>query len=250
MSSLLEFRHQRDKLTLSNSRGVQLFWQQINENESSAEAYDAAVSVAKRVARAQHFLAQSCDSAEQLQHDLEIKLGLVQNNRRGRIVDATTGEDSIVEGSDIFIYLRSNDPDNGVFVSVFEVEENGEINAVSDNPDGIDLPPGREYTIGTIDGRLQGLSVEWPIDIPKAQSVVETLVFVISSDPVNLQFLASPKLAMRRDTAHRSSLEDRFYNLANGFGRRIETKSRKTQIRYSIVQQSFLLEPRGSQGHS
>jgi hypothetical protein len=245
-SPLLEFRQQEGKLTLSNQRGVLMFSQRFYGKEPSAQAYKAAVSVADNVARARHFLTQTCDiPEEQFQHDVEIKLRLMRNDNSERVIEVT-GEDSIPENSEIFISLYNHDQHASASVSVFEVEENGQINAISTDPDGIDLPPGRDYTICESEGGRKGLAVKWPYNISRAQAVVETLVFVISSAPVNLQFLASPELAARGVTKNQPSLDHRLYRLAQGIGRRIEPQKRAAQIQYNIVQLLFFLEPSGS----
>jgi hypothetical protein len=166
----------------------------------------------------------------------------VQDGRCGRIIDVN-GEDSIIENSKIFMSLKNRDEHARVFVSVFEVEVNGQINAVTDHSDGIDLPPGRCHTIGSLEGRLEGLEVKWPHNISKIQAVPDTLVLVISSAPVNLQYLATPELALQRATSNQTSLDNRFFRLAQGVGRLIEAEKRTAPIRYDIIHLPFLLEP-------
>lgn len=146
------------------------------------------------------------------------------------------GEDSIIENSKIF------DEHTSVFVSVFEVEVNGQIK-VTDHPDGIDLPPGRCHTTGSIEGARKGLEVKWPHNISKTQAVVDTLVLVISSAPVNLQYLVIPELALERATSNQTSLDSRLCRLAQRIGRLTEAEKRTTPIRYDIIQLPFLLEP-------
>ncbi|OQE34560.1 hypothetical protein PENCOP_c017G04620 [Penicillium coprophilum] len=240
-SPLVEIRQQQGKLTVTNKYGVEIFSQRFYGKEPTPSTYKAAVDVADRVARAQHFLVQTCDSAEHLQHDLEIKIGLVDDGHRGRIIDPT-GEDSITENSNIFISLKNHDDQNNLFVSVFEVEVNGQINAVTENPDGIDLPPGWCHTIGSTKAKLEGLKVKWPLNISKRQAVIDTLVVVISSRPVNLQFLISSEIATRRSVTTQS-LESRLLRLVQGVGRLIVTKKSISKTRYDIVQLPFLLKP-------
>jgi hypothetical protein len=245
-SPLVEIRQQGGKLTVTNKYGVEVFSQRFYGKEPTPSTYKAAVDIADRVARAQHFLVQTCDSSEEhLQHDVEIKLGLVEDGRHGRIINPT-GEDSINENSNIFMSLKNHDDHNSVFVSVFEVEVNGQINAVTENPDGIDLPPGCCHTIGSTKAKLEGLKVKWPLNISKRQAVVDTLVVVISSRPVNLQFLISSEIAARRATTNQTPLESRLLRLVQGAGRLIVTEKSISKTRYNIVQLPFLLKPLSS----
>ncbi|KAL6228869.1 hypothetical protein BDW75DRAFT_246245 [Aspergillus navahoensis] len=248
INPLLEFQQQDGKLTLRNQRGVLLFSRRFNGEEPPRAMCRAAVTIADNVARARLFLSQACDNPEEeFHHGVEIQLRLVQDNGPKRAIERT-GEDSIPENSEVLITLDNHDQRASAFVSVFEVEENGQINAVSANPDGIDLQPQRGYTIYRSEISRDGLKVIWPDNIPKAQAVVETLVFVISSAPVNLQFLASPDLIERGDTAIQSSLGHRLYRLAQGTGRRFDREKRIEQVRYDIVQWPFFLEPAGRVG--
>ncbi|KAJ5609811.1 Peptidase C14 caspase catalytic [Penicillium herquei] len=140
-----------------------------------------------------------------------------------------SGEDSITENSNIFMSLTNNDNHNSVFVSVFEVEVNGQINAVTENPDGIDLPPGWCHTIGSTKLKLEGLKVQWPLNISKRQAVLDTLVVVVSDHPVNLQFLTNSEIAARGTNTDQSSLESRLLRLVQGGGRRIVTEKKKSK---------------------
>ncbi|KAJ5947152.1 Peptidase C14 caspase catalytic [Penicillium verhagenii] len=242
-SPLLKICQQKGKLLVINNHGVELFSQRFYGREPTPSMYKAAVGVADRVARAQHFLVQTCDSAEEyLQNDLEIQLGLVNNDRHGRMIDPT-GEDGITEDSNIFMTMKNNDNENTVFVSVFEVEVNGQINAVTENPDGIDLPPGCSHTIGSTNFKLEGLKVQWPLNIPKRQPVLDTLVVVASNRPVNLQFLTNSDAAARSTATDQSSLESRLLRLVQGRGRLIVTGKRISKTRYDIFHFPFLLTP-------
>ncbi|KAJ5160581.1 Peptidase C14 caspase catalytic [Penicillium canariense] len=259
VTSLVEFRQEEGKLTAINKVGIQFFSQRFYGKQPPLSAYRAAVHAADQVARAQHFLVQSCDTNEEqlphiteeqshliaedkLQHDLEIKLGLVQDSCFGRIIDAA-GDDAITENSSIFIYLRNTDERSRVFVSIFEVEVNGQINALNGDVGGIDLPPGRDYTIGSSGGRLEGLKVKWPNNIPRAQAVVDTLVLVLSSAPVDLRFLISTEFVSRGTTSNQSSLGGRLFRLGQGASRLIETERPTEKIRYDMIQLPFLLKP-------
>jgi hypothetical protein len=245
MNPLLEFRQQEGTLTLRNQRGVILFSRRLDEEQPSTGTYNAAVTVADNVARARLFLTQTCDDPEEEFHqDVGIELRVVQGNDSERAIEPT-GEDSIPENSEVLISLHNRDQHARAFVSVFEVEENGQINAISANPDGIDLEPQRSHRMYPFDASQEGLRVKWPHNISKAQAVVETLVFVISSAPVNLQFLESPELAARGDYTTHSSLGQRLLRLAQGTSRQIEREKRVTQVQYRIVQLSFFLEPVG-----
>ncbi|KXG51530.1 Peptidase C14, caspase catalytic [Penicillium griseofulvum] len=245
-SPLVEIRQQGGKLTVTNKYGVEIFSQRFYGKEPTPSTYKAAIDIADRVARAQHFLVQTCDSPEEhLQHDLEINLGLVEDGHHGRTINPT-GEDSITENSNIFMSLKNHDDHNSVFVSVFEVEANGQINAVTENPDGVDLPPGWSHTIGSTKTKLEGLKVKWPLNISKRQPVMDTLVVVISSRPVNLQFLISSEIAARRAITNHSSLESRLLRFAQGSDRLIVTEKSISKIRYDIVQLPFLLKPLSS----
>lgn len=141
--------------------------------------------------------------------------------------------------------MTNHDEYNRIFVSVFDVELNGQISLVSRHPDGIDIPPTRDYTIGMIQKKLVGFPVRWPRNTPKTQPVVETVVFVISSEPVNLQFLAGlePAATSRKDGLKTSSLHDRLRRLVQGISRYIEVEEEVAQIRYDIVQLPFAIEP-------
>lgn len=243
---LVEFRQEANKIILRNNCGVQFASHRFYGKKPSTKVIDDAIRDAEAVARVQHFLTLTCDMPEEkLRHDLEIEIGLVENRHRGMIID-TNSEDSITENARIFIYLCNHDESSRIFVSVFDVEVNGEISLVSaGSVDGIDLPPGRDYMIGETNGVLNGLPVTWPRGVPKEKAVVETLVFIVSNAPVDLRYLQSSESSFHADRkgSSRSTLESRLYSLSQGTSRHIGAETQGMRILYDIVQLPIMLEP-------
>jgi hypothetical protein len=241
----VKFQQQNGTLTVTNKAGVKIFRRRYVGAMPPDSVYEAAALAAEQIAHAQYFLTSICDNSDELlDHELSIELGLVEDNyQRGRIIEPD-GQSSIKENSMIFISLRNNsDPtsQSGVYVSVFEVAADGKINRISKAPDGIDLPPGKAYTLGEYGGYLKGLPVTWIKGIPKSLPLIETLVFVISDRPTRVEFPASPTSSTRG--ASSPSINGQFFSLSHGTGRYIGAERKMDSASYDIVQLSFLLEP-------
>jgi hypothetical protein len=247
---LVRFQQQAGILTVVNKGGIKIFRRRYVGAMPPNNVYEDAILAAEKVAHAQYFLTSICDNSDELlDHELDIQLGVLEDsNPRGRIIEAD-GQSAIKENSKIFISLRNNSDStagSGIYVSVFEVAVDGQINQISKAAEGIDLPPGKSYTLGEYGGYLKGLPATWIRGVPRSLPLIETLVFVISDRPARVEFPASPISATRGTSSPSASshpLSGRIFSLSHGTGRYIGAEREVDSTSYDVVQLSFLLEP-------
>jgi hypothetical protein len=203
---------------------------------------DAMITAGERVARGHHFLSlRSGEGEEELPNTVKIEFGRVEN---WKCVErfARDGTANVKENQRIYIKLH-NGGNSTVFVSVFTVNAAGMISLVSSGwPKGVELVSGDDYLLGKDQfGRgMKGLGLSWPKTVPKADHAEETLIFVLSSEEVSLQYLADPKREIEAK-GEISRLERITYHLASGQAREVQSDTRSRCIRYAVRHIPFSL---------
>ena len=225
---LVNFQHEGNKILMRNSRGTPFSLQQAASDTTSLQnLVDAAVLSAENLALAQNILTcQGGIGGEALEHSVDIKFGLVSEGREAEI---STTNAAILDGQRIFISLH-NKGDTTIFLSVFDVNAAGDIALVSKScPRGIELTRNKRHTLGELYGRLIGLKLSWPKNVPKSESIEETLVLVLTSSAVDLRPLTDQRLP--NSESSREGVISKF----------LETNTRGGLICYAVRHISFLL---------
>lgn len=225
---LVNFQHEGNKILMRNSRGTLFSLQEAASDTTSLQnLVDAAVLSAENLALAQNILTcQGGIGGEALEYNVDIKFGLVSEGREAEI---STTNAAILEGQRIFISLH-NKGDTTIFLSVFDVNAAGDIALVSRScPRGIELTRNKRHTLGELYGRLIGLKLSWPKNVPKSEPVEETLVLVLTTSAVDLRPLTDQRLPNSE-----SSRE-------GGISKFLETNTRGDLICYAVRHISFLL---------
>lgn len=192
---IVRFEKEGNKLLARNSHGTLFFEQQATfDNNNIENLVEKAVLGAENLALAQNIL--ECEggvAGEELDHKMGIEFGILsRENEQNRLTQ--DGSAVIIEGQRIYIELW-NGGDTTFYVSVLDVNAAGDIALISKSePGGIELTPGKAHTVGRRYGRLDGLKISWPKKVPKAVSIEETLLFVITSARVDLRPLTSQRL--------------------------------------------------------
>lgn len=191
---IVTFEKEGNTLLARNSHGTLFFEQQATFNNSMENLVEAAVLGAENLAHAQNIL--QCEGGveeEKLDHNLGIEFGIVSAEWEPKSL-TQDGSAVITEGQRIYIGLF-NGGKTTFFVSVLDVNAAGDIALVSKSePKGIEFTPGKERTLGSRYGRLNGLKISWPKKVPKADSIEETLLFIITSAGVDLRPLTNQRL--------------------------------------------------------
>jgi hypothetical protein len=247
---LVRFEHRDNEIILKNARGLTVGSRPL----TSPVSYGALVKAAETLARAHHFLSLRSElPREKLQHNLDYEIGLVDSGRRGKLIPLD-GTGRVAMDEFIFFTLR-NLGSQEIFVSVFDVEVSGRITHVSNSHGtGIYLQPGAHQAIGYEGKIYTGKKVTWPTGVPwDSGPVEETLVFVVTSQQVDLRFLDTNEAGgLTRSNARPSEgspLSNLFYNMSQGVGRGVEDPPETVDIRYDILHFPFQIVPKeGSDG--
>lgn len=226
---IVSFEKEGNKLLARNSFGTLFFEQQATSDNSLENLVDAAILGAENQAIAQNILqCEGGQAGEALDHKIGIEFGFVSGERQRKPL-TQDGSAVIIEGQRVYIELW-NAGDTTFFVSVLDVNAAGDISLVSQSePNGIEFTPGKDHTLGTRYGRLNGLKISWPKKVPNAVSIEETLIFVITSAGVDLRPLTNP-----RSTYLKSQSQ-------GNISKFLKANSRGDVIRYDINVIPFLL---------
>ncbi|RWA14689.1 hypothetical protein EKO27_g402 [Xylaria grammica] len=246
---LAEFREWPGRITLHNNRGRDIAL--VYTTRESLGLEDRLVEAAEQLARGQHLLSLSSGGpAHLLQHEIEVKFGLVdEGGHRGRTI-RQDGTDSIFEGDRVYIELINRGLET-VHVWVFDVNATGQVKLVSkSSPRGVELPSGRVEVLGAarhLRG-LKGLAVGWPAALSQSRGepVEETLVFICTSSPVDLSHLcqANKPSAARMNL---SFLEQLTSTILSGESRKATAIEDDDEVvRYATIRIPMLLFPKAS----
>lgn len=199
------------------------------------------VKDAERCARGYHLLTlQGGSGPEAFQHDLHITTGLVQSGQAVEI--PSDGNAILTEGDRIYMALH-NRGHHIVYVTVFDVSPAGEICLISAQGEtGIPITPGETSRIGeSTFSILTGLGISWPESIPRRGRLSETLVFIITSEPVDLRHLGDQGTGARGYDQDKSQLEFITHHLAVGGGRPVQPQRDLAPVRYDVIRFPFSL---------
>lgn len=166
---------------------------------SSKEIGDAVLK-AEQLAKAQHLLTLTGGYGKAfLQHDLDIQFNIKSSERLFR----KDGSDCAREDEDTLISLHNKGTET-LYVSLFCINIWGGIHHVNRTcPLGISILPDRRHEIGqNFDflpeaGRILGLW--WPEDLPQDRPALQTLVFIVTKEEVDLRDFAPPREGLHRD---------------------------------------------------
>lgn len=224
---LVIFQQEGSKLLARNSSGTLFFEQQATFDNTLENLVEAAVLSAENLALAQNILTcEGGEAGEALDHRMGIEFGLVSGGKQEKRL-TQDGSADIAEGQCVYITLWNGGASN-FFVSVLDVNAAGDIALVSRScPNGIELKPNMGRTLGEGYNRCEGLKLSWPKKVPKADFIVEKLVFVITSAAVDLRSLTNQRLIFPESRG----------NIAKFLG----ANSRGDVIRYDINEISFKL---------
>jgi hypothetical protein len=235
-------KHAGTRMTFQTRLGTEIAALEVGE-ASGPVNYRKIIDAAERLARAQHLLALQTSADERLQHSVDVQVGLVVSGKRDRII-RPRGDDQLEKGSKLHITLK-NDGEHPVYATVLDVNVAGEISLVSNSsPQGIELLPGRSYTIGANRlGVLKGLSLSWPAHVPQDQPVHERLIVILTCAPISLWHLADPSRPRTTRNRSLSSLEKLTMQISYGGSRDIRQESDVDGIFYDIIHVPFTLWP-------
>ncbi|MEO6703213.1 MAG: caspase family protein [Jatrophihabitantaceae bacterium] len=179
----------------------------------------AAMGHLQRIAQATALRRLSGDPARPLSHHVVLEWGRVRDGkeeplpRSGGLLFAHPGER-------IYVRLR-NDGDQVAFVSLIDIGVSYRIAVLTEtDPDGIKLTPGASYTYGWNDTlqELTGMAVTWPESTDPAVARPETIVALISDEPVDVSVLNQQANHVRTGRGT-SGLEQLLTQVAKGASR-------------------------------
>jgi Caspase domain len=177
------------------------------------------------------------------QSEVEIEWGVVD---RGvpRPMPETGG--SLGLRDRIYVRLRSH-AQRQLYAHVFNIGVRGKITLLSNfAPAGVQLHYGEDIFLGMRFGKLMGLGIGWPRDMPKSTFPrADELIIVVTTTRVSLERLqTTEQLAVYRDAGTR--LQDLLSQLQDGLVRNVtrDINSWEEVEDYLIQRRSFYLHPR------
>ncbi|KAK4161140.1 caspase domain-containing protein [Cladorrhinum sp. PSN259] len=206
------------------------------------------VQWAEQLSRGQHLLSLECETEDDvLVHAMEVTFGLVGAAlSRGKDIPHD-GAGHLFEDDLIYIELFNHGTEK-VYAWIFDVNARGNIGRISrSNHTGAEVPSNLWETLGyRNDGLgLKGLPIRWPKGLPRTAPLEETLVFIFTNLPVDLNHLSDTNSNSLADRTRLSQLEQLTYRIATGEGRRTVTIDEGgNQTRYAILHIPFLLHPK------
>jgi Caspase domain len=244
-TALVTLRQHDKTVHLFNSRSTQLGSQSFTDDNSFKAAIEAIIPKVELLGRAQHLLRlEGGTDGAALEVPLKIEFGRVRFGEREIVPD--DGAAVATEGDLIYISLR-NPGAVTLHVSVFDICVTGFVRQLLSKswPNGIEIPPGRDYTIGahSYSGELRGLKLGWPDSVPRCGITEETLIFIIADTPIDLRQLATNSTRRSAVRGGLPGLEGLMYHLAYGVPRFISTDG-EADVRYSVSKINFWLKPR------
>ncbi|WP_328618137.1 caspase family protein [Amycolatopsis sp. NBC_00355] len=153
-----------------------------------------------RVARARALRCLSEVPGEELPLPVSIEFGRVD---AGRAVPLSTSGSVLHVDQPVYVRVRNESPDT-VYVSLLDIGVAAGISFLNpSSPSGVRLLRGGQYTFGGNDltGALPGVALGWPTDLDRGVPRPETIVVLVTSEPVDSRVLeqegvrAAPLLA-------------------------------------------------------
>ncbi len=141
-----------------------------------------------RVARARALRCLSERPGEAADLPVSIEFGRVE---AGHAVPLSTAGSVLHVDQPVYVRVRNESPDP-VYVSLLDIGVASGISVLNpSSPSGVRLPPGGQYTFGGNDltGALRGVPLSWPADLPRAVPRPETIVVLVTAQPVDSRVL-------------------------------------------------------------
>ncbi|KAK8165817.1 hypothetical protein BC567DRAFT_232091 [Phyllosticta citribraziliensis] len=233
-SPLVRFAREHGKLRAYDRAGVLL-------SDGRTEITEV-VGSAETLARGHHMLTlEQGSGSEALDAPVEIKFGLYEGEAL-----PIDGSAVVSDGDKIHLSIENRCDDNKIYVSVFNISHTGKVALISSRGEtGIPIAAGRIATVPESFAKRPGLKIWWPGSVPKVAKLCETLMFIITSGPVDLRHLDDTGTGYRGhgQPQGNSKLEHLTQHLAAGIGRPIEPDRSFAEIRYDVLRLPFSLGP-------
>ncbi|KAJ4229242.1 hypothetical protein NW757_014078 [Fusarium falciforme] len=247
---LAEVSHDGTRLILKDTQGLELVSQHISDNDADSMTFASRyiLSRAEALAKAQHLRTLTCDNPDEfLDHKLHLVVGTTKNGEKDMVIQQD-GSGYLTENDNIYVHLENQGTEQ-LYASVFNINAWGKISLVSSQlPRGIDLPPGKDYTLGAGEfGIVSGLPISWPTGVPKARPIDECLFVIVTDSPLNLTSLEDCHADGRGSGPGPSTLEQVAFSIATGSVRDIGSQSRSLPLRWNLMQINLALRPLGWQ---
>lgn len=246
-SSSRGFENPLVQITLETETGTFRARNRSNHLLASATGAIAAqrmVESAEALARGHHLLTlEGGGDSEGLRNAVRVVVRLAHlggQNPEQHLPD--DGSAVISEGQRIYISL-CNRWDKAVWVTVFNVDATGCVSLISASGEtGVRIAPEGSAGIPDDFGRRPGLKVTWPASWPRGGQVSETMIFIVTSVPVDLRHFRDHHAATgRAAAANDSELQFLVRHLATGLGRPVEAD--RSAVAYHVVRFPFEISP-------
>lgn len=244
--SILEITHEGSFAAVISAHGHRVATRYVNQEDPSqlTDACKAIIFDAERLARAQHFLAlQNAPHQERLDHRVNLEIGLVEDQRSGKIL-VGSGTDRVRTHDRLYFHLQ-NKGESTVYCNIHYVNVQGKISLISrSSPLGIELPPGRSYWVGKDRfSVLKGLKVSWPSDMSKALPINESLVIMLTKHPLDMRPLESPDRPPPVSRAPSTVLNSVMLQLSHGHKRDVTSDQEREPNAFEMIYFPLTVEP-------
>jgi hypothetical protein len=236
---LAQFSKELDNVVLHSNQGVRII--SVPVEPSSAERQRVLAAV-EQLSRAKHLMSLRNEEPEEfLIQDVQLELTVVSPLQRIVRLD---GSDVLTEGERVCIKLTNQGPDK-VYVYIFNINSSGVISRISHSK-GIELPVGRMEDIGR-SKKPTGLGMSWPEALNRSETLEETLLFVLTDSPVDLDHLANPPSEPPTIRSSLSNLQQLTWTISTGCSRDPKEPVDEN-VCYAARQIKYQLLPRNASG--
>ncbi|UWZ37090.1 caspase family protein [Dactylosporangium roseum] len=167
----------------------------------------------------------------------------------GRVIDGTEQPlpafgDVLHTGERVFVRIR-NDGGRPLYASLVDIGIGGRITLLTRfSPAGVRLGPGQQYVFGSDEvlGTLDGVALEWPAGVDRADARPESLLVLVADAPQDLGVLEQDGVHARRGTADESALEQLVRQISVG-GVRDFAPAGGPPVRYTVRFLDFDVTP-------
>ncbi|KAK5995958.1 Metacaspase-1 [Cladobotryum mycophilum] len=145
-------------------------------------------TVLKSLAQAQHLLSLQDDPFPgPLRNNVRCEMGYVEPSQRHPYPESDA---TLVKGTNMYVSVTNTGP-RTLYIFVFDVCGDSVTLLSNASPSGVELEQGKEYCFGKVDltDELPGSPIGWPPEIPKAESLPETIVIMVTTGKIDLRNL-------------------------------------------------------------
>jgi hypothetical protein len=181
--------------------------------------------------------------------DVEIEWGTVE---AGIPCPLPASGAALALGDRIYVRMRNatagtGGPQRRLYAHVLNVGLSHRVSLLTaEAPSGVVLDPGAPAYVlaeGTEPGRLQGLELSWPDELPSDTARIDELFFVVTTARTNLQGLETHDAVGRASLRGQSALTTRLAQLADG-ATRDAGRRREPADDFLVYRLAYLLHPR------